>query len=71
VIYGTALASESVSAVRQSPARPGERKTNPFYALSVSAMLLGCWLLSEALHLQAGRLGGLLLLMTVLLSATA
>lgn len=41
-------------------------KTNPFYALSVSAMLLGCWLLSEALHLQAGRLGGLLLLMAVL-----
>jgi hypothetical protein len=41
-------------------------KTNPFYALSVSAMLLGCWLLSEALHLQAGQLGGLLLLMTVL-----
>lgn len=38
-------------------------KTNPFYALSVSAMLLGCWLLSEALHLQAGQLGGLLLLM--------
>ncbi len=41
-------------------------KTNPFYALSVSAMLLGCWLLSEALHLQAGRLGGLLVLMSVL-----
>ena len=41
-------------------------KTNPFYALSVSAMLLGCWLLSEGLHLQAGRLGGLLVLMTVL-----
>jgi hypothetical protein len=41
-------------------------KTNPFYALSVSAMLLGCWLLSEALHLQAGQLGGLLLLMAVL-----
>jgi hypothetical protein len=41
-------------------------KTNPFYALSVSAMLLGCWLLSEALHLQAGRLGGLLVLMAVL-----
>jgi len=41
-------------------------KTNPFYALSASAMLLGCWLLSEALHLQAGQLGGLLLLMTVL-----
>lgn len=41
-------------------------KTNPFYALSVSAMLLGCWLLSKALHLQAGQLGGLLVLMTVL-----
>ncbi len=41
-------------------------KTNPFYALSASAMLLGCWLLSEALHPQAGQLGGLLLLMTVL-----
>jgi len=41
-------------------------KTNPFYALSVSAMLLGCWLLSEALHLQAGQLGGLLVLMSVL-----
>ena len=35
-------------------------KSNPFYALSASAMLLGCWLLSEALHLQAGQLGGLL-----------
>ena len=41
-------------------------KSNPFYALSASAMLLGCWLLSEALHLQAGQLGGLLLLMGVL-----
>ena len=41
-------------------------KSNPFYALSASAMLLGCWLLSEALHLQAGQLGGLLLLMAVL-----
>jgi len=41
-------------------------KTNPFYALSASAMLLGCWLLSEALHLQAGQLGGLLTLMLVL-----
>lgn len=29
-------------------------------------MLLGCWLLSEALHLQAGQIGGLLLLMAVL-----
>ena len=41
-------------------------KSNPFYALSASAMLLGCWLLSEALHLQAGQLGGLLTLMLVL-----
>ncbi len=41
-------------------------KSNPFYALSASAMLLGCWLLSEALHLQAGQLGGLLILMLVL-----
>jgi hypothetical protein len=41
-------------------------KSNPFYALSASAMLLGCWLLSEALHLQAGQLGGLLTLMAVL-----
>jgi len=32
----------------------------------VSAMLVGCWLLGEALHLQAGRLGGLLVLMAVL-----
>ena len=41
-------------------------KSNPFYALSASAMLLGCWLLSVALPLQAaGPLGGLLLLMTV------
>jgi hypothetical protein len=41
-------------------------KTNPFYALSVSAMLLGCWLLSEALDLQAGRMSGLLALMAIL-----
>jgi hypothetical protein len=41
-------------------------KSNPFYALSASAMLLGCWLLSEALHLQAGQLRGLLVLMSVL-----
>ena len=41
-------------------------KSNPFYALSASAMLLGCWLLSVALPLQAsGPLGGLLLLMAV------
>jgi hypothetical protein len=41
-------------------------KSNPFYALSASAMLLGCWLLSQALALQAGKLQGLLLLMLVL-----
>ena len=41
-------------------------KSNPFYALSASAMLLGCWLLSQALQLQAGQLRGLLLLMLVL-----
>ena len=41
-------------------------KTNPFYTLSVSAMLLGCWLLSQALHLQAGQLRSLLVLMAVL-----
>ncbi len=41
-------------------------RSNPFYALSASAMLLGCWMLSEALHLQAGRLGGLLVLIGVL-----
>jgi hypothetical protein len=41
-------------------------KSNPFYALSASAMLLGCWLLSQALELQAGRLTGLLVLMAVL-----
>ncbi len=41
-------------------------RSNPFYALSVSAMLLGCWLLAEALQLQAGQLRGLLLLMGAL-----
>ena len=41
-------------------------QSNPFYATSASAMLLGCWLLSEALQLQAGQLQGLLLLMFVL-----
>ena len=41
-------------------------KSNPFYALSASAMLLGCWLLSEALELQAGQLQSLLVLMFVL-----
>jgi len=40
--------------------------SNPFYATSASAMLLGCWLLSHALQLQAGQLQGLLLLMLVL-----
>ena len=41
-------------------------QSNPFYVTSASAMLLGCWLLSQALHLQAGQLMGLLLLMLVL-----
>jgi hypothetical protein len=41
-------------------------KSNPFYALSASAMLLGCWMLSQALQLEAGKLQGLLLLMLVL-----
>jgi hypothetical protein len=41
-------------------------RSNPFYALSASAMLLGCWLLAEALHIEAGRLSSLLLLMAVL-----
>ena len=41
-------------------------QSNPFYATSASAMLLGCWLLSEALQLQAGQLQGLLVLMLVL-----
>jgi hypothetical protein len=41
-------------------------RSNPFYALSASAMLLGCWLLSQALHLQAGQVHGLLVLMAVL-----
>ncbi len=41
-------------------------QSNPFYAASASAMLLGCWLLSEALQLQAGQLKGLLLMMLVL-----
>lgn len=41
-------------------------KSNPFYALSASAMLLGCYLLGEALQLEAGKLRSLLLLMAVL-----
>ncbi len=41
-------------------------KSNPFYALSSCAMLLGCWLLGEALHLEAGQVGGLLALVAVL-----
>ena len=41
-------------------------QSNPFYALSASAMLLGCWLLSQALQVQAGQLRGLLVLMVVL-----
>jgi hypothetical protein len=41
-------------------------KSNPFYALSASAMLLGCFLLGQALELEAGRLRGLLILIAVL-----
>jgi hypothetical protein len=41
-------------------------QSNPFYATSASAMLLGCWLLSQALQLEAGQLQGLLVLMLVL-----
>ncbi len=41
-------------------------QSNPFYAASAFAMLLGCWLLSQALQLQAGQLQGLLVLMLVL-----
>jgi len=41
-------------------------KSNPFYVLSASAMLLGCWLLSRALELEAGHLRGLLVLILVL-----
>jgi len=41
-------------------------RSNPFYAMSASAMLLGCWLLGEALELEAGKLAGLMLLMLVL-----
>ena len=28
-------------------------KSNPFYALSACAMLLGCWMLTDALLLEA------------------
>ena len=41
-------------------------KSNPFYALSASAMLLGCFMLSRALELEAGKLRGLLVLILVL-----
>ena len=41
-------------------------RSNPFYALSASAMLLGCYMLSRALELGAGQLRGLLVLMLVL-----
>jgi hypothetical protein len=41
-------------------------KSNPFYALSASAMPLGCYLLGEALQLEAGKLRGLLVLIAVL-----
>lgn len=41
-------------------------KSNPFYALSASAMLLGCYMLSQALQLEAGKLRALALLMLVL-----
>jgi len=41
-------------------------KSNPFYALSACAMLLGCWMLNDALQLEAGQLRGLLVLMLVL-----
>jgi hypothetical protein len=41
-------------------------KNNPFYALSAAAMLGGCWLLSHALALEAGRIGGLLVLVSAL-----
>jgi len=41
-------------------------RSNPFYVVSAAAMLLGCWLLGEALQLEAGKLAGLLVLMLVL-----
>jgi len=41
-------------------------RSNPFYALSASAMLLGCYTLSQALQLEAGKLRALLVLMLVL-----
>lgn len=41
-------------------------RSNPFYALSAFAMLLGDWLLGQALHLEAGHVAGLLVLIAVL-----
>lgn len=41
-------------------------KSNPFYVLSASAMLLGCFTLSRALQLEAGMLRALMVLMLVL-----
>ena len=41
-------------------------KSNPFYALSASAMLFGCWTLGQALELEAGKLRGLVILIVVL-----
>jgi hypothetical protein len=40
-------------------------KSNPFYFASAAAMLAGCYILSQALELQPGHLGKLLLLMGV------
>ena len=47
-----------------SPER--DTRNTVVYSLSACAMLLGCWLLSKALQLQAGQLLGLLTLMFVL-----
>ena len=33
-------------------------KSNPFYALSACAMLFGCWMLNDALQLEAGAAQG-------------
>jgi hypothetical protein len=66
VICGTSFASKERVARSRRTREATQMKSNPFYAVSASAMLLGCWLLGEALHLQAGQLGGLLVLMSVL-----
>jgi hypothetical protein len=42
-----------------------EMKSNPFYFASAAAMLAGCYILGQALELQPGHLGKLLLLMGV------